>query len=413
MKRTLIFLIITLLVGIVIYRVIVPKKEKKGKEEMVGIPVEIQIVKRGSIRETLSISGNIKSENEISVVAKVGGRAKDIYLQEGDLVKKGQLLIKLEDEEIQSQLSQVRAAYNLARTQLQLAQTGARPQEKKQAESAVDMAKAGRDMAEASYLRMKNLYETKAISRQQFEQVETQYKVAVAQLEGALQQQSVVNEGARKENKEAAEAQVAQAKAAVEYVETMLKNTSIFAPADGVIFMKMIDKGEMASPGYPLLILVDNNNLYLEAQIGEKDFEKVKINQAIKFQVDAIPSRTFSGKVIKVNPVITEFSRSFKLKIRIEDNDKSIKSGMFARGEVITREKKEAVIVPMECIKKVGEKNIVFTIENERAKKNEIKIGIINDTMVEVLEGIREGEEIIVAGYDVLKDGDKVNIIKE
>lgn len=410
MKRTLIFLIITLLVGMFIYRIAGPKKEKKEKEEMVGIPVEVQIVKMGSIRETLSISGTIKSENEISVVAKVGGRVKDIYLKEGDLVKRGQLLIKLEDEEIQAQLSQVRAAYDLARTQLQLAQTGARPQEKKQAESAVDMAKAGRDMAEASYLRMKNLYETKAISRQQFEQVETQYKISGAQLDSALQQQSVVDEGARKENKEAAEAQVAQAKAAVEYVETMLKSMSIFAPTDGVIFMKMIDKGEMASPGYPLLILVDNNNLYLEAQIGEKDFEKVKINQAVKFQVDAIPSRNFSGKVIKINPVITEFSRSFKLKIRIEDKD--IKSGMFARGEVITQEKKEVVIVPRECIKKAGEKNIVFTVEDKKAKKNEIKIGIINDTIVEVLEGIREGEEIVVAGYDVLKDGDKVNPVR-
>lgn len=416
MRRRTILIIILVLLAVVGYRYYIKKAEKKAKlasEVATGIPVELAKVRLGDITKIVSASGTIKAEREVNVITKIPGKVGSVYCKEGDYVRRGKVVIRLEDDEVKAQVNQARAAVAVAKTREQLAQTGARPQERQQVDNALVQAKAGFDLAKSNYERMKILHEHGSISTQTWEGVEMQYRLAKASYDSARQQQSIVDEGARVEDKEAAEAGVAQARAALAYAQTMLKNTTICSPISGIVFIRSVDPGEMASPGMPLLILVDNSSLYLEVEVGEKEMEQVKKGNKANILVDAIPGKKFAGTVSEIVSAINPISRTFKVKILVSDKGRLLRSGMFARGNIIVQEKKNSVVIPKECIKKVGDKNIVFVVVNNTAKKKEVKLGIIDDVNMEIIEGLKSGEKVVISGQNILKDGDRVNIVKE
>lgn len=416
MRRRTILIIILVILAVVGYRYYAKKAEKKAElatEVATGIPVELAKVRLGDITKIVSASGTIKAEREVDAITKIPGKVRSVYCKEGDYVRRGKVVIRLEDDEIKAQVNQAQAAVAAAKTRDQLAQTGARPQERQQVDNAVAQAKAGLDLAKNNYERMKVLHEHGSISTQMWEGVEMQYKLAKASYDSAKQQQSIVDEGARVEDKEAAEAGVAQARAALAYAQTMLKNTVIRAPTSGIVFMRNVDPGEMAAPGMPLLILVDNSSLYLEVEVGEKEMEQVKKGNKANIWVDAIPGKKFTGYIKEIVSAVNPISRTFKVKISISDKGRLLKSGMFARGNIIVQEKKNSVVIPKECIKKVGDKNIVFVVVNNTAKKKEVKLGIIDDVNMEIIEGLKSGEKVVISGQNILKDGDRVNIVKE
>jgi len=416
MRRRTILIIILVILAVVGYRYYIKKAEKKAElatEVATGIPVELAKVRLGDITKVVSASGTIKAEREVNVITKIPGKVSRVYCKEGDYVRRGEVVIGLEDDEIKAQVNQAQAALAVAKTRDQLAQRGARPQERQQVDNALAQAKAGLDLAKSNYERMKVLHEHGSISTQMWEGVEMQYKLAKASYDSARQQQSIVDEGARVEDKEAAKAGVAQARAALAYAQTMLKNTVIRAPISGIVFMRNVDPGEMAAPGMPLLILVDNSSLYLEVEVGEKEVEQVKRGNKVNIWVDAIPNKEFTGYVKEIVLAINPFSRTFKVKISISDKERLLKSGMFARCQIEIRRHENIVLVPRESIQERRGKEVVFTLSNNRAVLREVEPGINDEKNYEIKEGIKEGEKIVVVGQTNLDDGVLVKVISE
>jgi multidrug efflux pump subunit AcrA (membrane-fusion protein) len=415
MKKIIWLIIVILIVGFFSYRFFHKKEKVSEVVKEKGLPVEVVSAFRGEIIETIPASGTIKSENEIRVFPKAMGRIEKIYVKEGDFVKKGDVIAQIERDVLIKQIQALKTALAAAEVGYKTTQSPLRKQELENLDSGIEVAKIGLDLAEKNYKRHKNLYESGSISKAMFEQAEFQYNQAKSAYENLLRQREMlVKEGARDVDKESAKAQIENLKAQLKQAEDALKETTVTSPITGWVSSKFFNEGEVfsASIGMPLFIIVDNKNIYLEVNLSEKEITKVRKGQKVNITIDAIPEKKFSGLIREINPQVTSYSRATQLKIDILNKTPEIKSGMFARCEIETSKRTNSILIPKDCPKKKGEKNIVFVVKNNVAEEREIKIGLSNTENIEVLEGIEEGEKVVISGQEILKNKDRVKIIK-
>lgn len=385
------------------------KTEKKIEE--VVIPIETTTVKQGKIIKTLEVSGDIKTDKDIKVSTKIPGKVVYVAAKEGDYVRKGQTLIKLEANDLLAQIKQAEAGVMAAKARLNMVLTGARPQEKKQVENTLTSAQAMYDSALKDYQRMEILHNHGSISNQQFEQVKLRYDDAKAKLDSVKQQLTLVDEGARIEEKQAAQAQLVQAQAQVQYLKIMLSYTHLSSPCNCLVSGKMINVGEMAAPGYPLLTLVDNNNIFFEAQVSEKDNANIKAGQEVIINIDGIPNRNFLGEVTKIYPSVDMQSRVFKCKIIFKNKSYLIKSGMFARGDIILQKKTKALLLSKDAVYFKEETPYVFLVKDNVVKQKNISLGIGDKNNFEILWGLNLNDRVVVLASPDLKDGSKIKVV--
>lgn len=234
----------------------------------------------------LVIQGNIKTE-ETDLNSKIPGNIDQILVEAGQAVKKGDTLIIISSETIKAKKQQAEAAAAAAEAQYNKALNGARSQE-------VAQAKAAYDLAEKTYQRIKKLYEQEAISENTYDQAFAQYTAAKETYEMAEQ-------GAREEDKAAAEALLNQAKAAEEEVQTYLDDAVIKAPMDGTITSLNVNEGELVSSGMPLATLTCNKKPYIEINVKETDLGLVHIGDEVDITIAAYPDDVFKGRIVNVN----------------------------------------------------------------------------------------------------------------
>lgn len=236
--------------------------------------------------DDLIIQGNIKTE-ETDLNSKIPGNIDQIFVEEGQEVKKGDTLIVISSETIEAKKQQAEAATAAAQAQYNKALNGARSQE-------VAQAKAAYELAEKTYQRIKLLYDQEAVSANTYDQAFAQYTAAKETYEMAEQ-------GARAEDKAAAEALVAQAKAATEEVQTYLDDTVIKAPMDGIVTALNINEGELVSSGMPLATLTSMEKPYVEINVKETDLSLIHVGDQVDITIPAYPDDNFKGKIVNVN----------------------------------------------------------------------------------------------------------------
>jgi HlyD family secretion protein len=237
-------------------------------------------------QDELIIQGNIKTE-ETDLNSKIAGNVDQVLVEEGQQVKKGDTLIIISSESIEAKKQQAEAATAAAQAQYDKALNGARSQE-------VAQAKAAFDLAEKTYQRIKTLYEQEAVSANTYDQAYAQYTAAKETYEMAEQ-------GAREEDKAAAEALVAQAEAATEEVQSYLDDAVIKAPMDGTVTALNVNEGELVSSGMPLATLTSSKKPYVEINVKETDLGLVHIGDQVDITLAAYPDDIFQGKIVNVN----------------------------------------------------------------------------------------------------------------
>lgn len=389
------------------------RAQKNGKEpKKPPIPVEVMQVSRGSIAELVSVSGNIKSESEISVVSRIQAKIRTLRVKEGDIVRRGQTLVVLDGADIAAQVKQAEASVLAAKARYNMALAGARPQEKKQVSDNMQAAKVGFELAKKDFERMSILHAHGSISDQQFDQTKARYEDAKARYEQLQQQLELVNEGPRQEEKDAAKAALMQAQASLQYYKTLLSYTRIVSPCACSVAAKMADAGEMASPGVPLLQLVDNAHLYFEADVSEKQSSRFTPGQSVSVSVDGVPLRTFSARVARVYPSVDPVSRNVKVKILLEHPGELLMSGMFARGGVSLAQKQNTLLAPKDSVRFSEAAPFVYVVRDGKAELRVLKVGITDAKNAEILSGLDEGESVVVTGSPDLKDGSSVKIVE-
>ena len=235
--------------------------------------------------DELTVQGSLKMK-EATLNSKLAGTIKEIYVEEGDFVKAGDPLLALTSETVEAKLQQAEGAKAAAEAQLEKADNGARSQD-------VAKAKAAFDYAQKTYSRMKTLLDQEAISQSAFDQAEAQYTAAKETYEMTL-------EGARAEDKAAADALVKQAGGAVAEVNSYLKDSVIKAPMDGIVTSVNVDTGELISTGMPLAAVTSKEHPWIEVNVRETDLAKVHLGKEVKLTFAAYPDKTYKGTVTYV-----------------------------------------------------------------------------------------------------------------
>ena len=384
-----------------------------GKTET-GKKVYTQKVQRLDIVETVTGSGKVHPEREVKISSDVSGEIIELPVKEGQQVKKGDLLVKINPDLYQSGLKRAQASVQNARANLS------------QAEARLISAKQ-------DFERNKQLFAKGIISKADYDKAETNYKVAVA-------------------NKKAAQFAVNTALANLSEAKDNLARTTIYAPISGTISRLNVELGERVvgtkqMTGTEIMRIANLNNMEAEVDINENDIVKIKVGDSARIDVDAYLKEQFKG-------VITEIANSaanragagdqitnFKVKIRIlpesykhltegkPANYSPFRPGMTTSVDIISNIKKNVLAVPISAVtvrsdttahpKKdinTGDENfeVVFVNDNGKAKIKVVETGIQDDNNIEIIKGLKEGDEIITGPYNLvskkLKNGDKIRV---
>jgi RND family efflux transporter MFP subunit len=249
------------------------------------------------------------------------------------------------------------------------------------------MAKANLTNMESNYKRLEKLRNDKAIPEKMWDDIQAGVSAAKGQLE---QVQGLVN---------LANSQVSDAR--------------IVATIDGIIAKKHIDQGEVVVSAQmmkqaPIVTIVDMDVVKVLIGITEKDIEKIKKGMDAEVTVDAWPGKVFHGKVTNIAPIVNPMNRTIEVELQIENRSGALKPGMFARVQIITDVHENSVLIPLDAVIDSESGKNVFVVEGQKAVRRDIKTGFLESTRLEVTNGLKGGEELVVLGQQRLKDGVKV-----
>ena len=364
----------------------------KEEEKETVLPVSVTEVVEGDLIQTDNIPATIEAKTVVDVVPKLAGRVASVHVEEGQTVKKGQLMVQLETRELQIQLAQAQAGLMSAK-------------------SALAQARSGIKQAEASYLnakktfeRMEALYQQQIISQQDYENSRLQFEIAESAYEAA-QQQLAVDPATGAQYLEAA---VKQAEASVALIKANIDNASIEAPISGTVTAVMVEPGELAGGGV-VVSISDMSTVIATAKITQKNVTKIKQGQDVKVKLPALDDFENTYKITKLVPAADQ-SNTYKLEVSIPNPDQAIKPGMTATIEAVTNQIENVLLLPRDAVVKRNGKEIVWVVNNGKVKAAEVVTGEYTDELVEIKEGVRVGDQVVTAGQHLLSDGDAVEV---
>lgn len=312
------------------------------------------------LRSGPGISGTLQARTAAAVRAEVGGTILDIKAEQGQQVKKGQELARIEAATLRDQLIAARTAARTAASALQVARA--------EEERSAKLAQAG------------------VITQRDLERAQ----LAVSQAEGQL-----------------AEARSRQALA-----REQVGRSRIVAPFDGVVSERQASAGDVVQPGAPLFTVVDPRTLRLEASVPAARLEQVKAGTQVEFQVTGYGDRSFSGKVERINPVVDPATGQVRIYVAIPNTDLQLLAGLFAQGRVAS-ESRQALAVPVDAVDDSGGQPSVLRVQDERVQRVPVTVGLRDDVaqQVEVRSGLRAGDVVVLgSARDTVGEGSRVKV---
>lgn len=294
---------------------------------------------------TLPVTGTVEA-TQVDVSAKIVGRILSLRAREGDRVIEGQLLIRLDDTDLRAEVDRAEAALRTAEAQLRDLLAGARREELEQARATLRSARATRVWTERDFRRTEELFKKELVSAQDVDRARQAYEVAVAQEHSARANLELLEAGPRPYQVEAARAQATQARSALDFAQSRLRETTIHSPINGIVLRKNMEAGETANPGASILTLVDPTDLWLRAYVSETDVGRLKLGMAARIKVDAYRDRAFGGRISEISSeaeftpknVQTQKERVnlvFRIKIQVENPEGLLKPGMPADADIL------------------------------------------------------------------------------
>lgn len=377
------------------------------------IEIKTEKVKRGSVEDKISASGTLKSYNELRVSAKSGGRISSLRVKEGDVVYRGQLLARLDADELAAQLQQAKAGLAQSVARLEQLKAGSREQEIKQAEAGLSSANASLDEAVKNYERVDSLFKQNYATQQQLDAALSQKKMLESQVRQMQENVNLIKNRTTKYDIRVAQSSVAQSKAQVRLVQAQLRSMNIYAPIAGLVTQVFVKEGEVIPPGAPVAAVADMNALYVETNVDEADIGKVHSGKEASVKLEAYEEKSFTGTVDSIamqSLDIKERGITFLVKIKMPKADVPLRLGMTAEVEILLRRVDGAILVLQEAVLENGKKSAVFVLEADRLKRVEITTGISDDEYVEVLSGLTKGQEVVLPPLEILQDGMQVKL---
>ncbi len=391
-----------------------PSQAEEEYDENTRPVVSVEEVEKRDLREAVTLTAQISPRKNIQVMPEIPGRVEKEGVKVGDRVEKGQLLFQVANRDQSLQLQQAQASLRMSQAQLQEGRAGARQQDLEQLQESINQAKANYEQVTREYERMAEMYEEDYISPQEYESIKVQKEVAQSQYKSAQAGLSMAQEGARAETIKTLEAQVEQARVSVDMARDVYEKTYIRAPVDGMVASVHVKEGEMASSSAPAAVLVDMDTVYVQASVPEGAVNRIEEGMIIDVYVPAVQGESFAGEVEEISPVAPEGSRSYPIKIVLDNEDGMLKGGMYARAEVPVERREQVLSIPGEALLEEEEtdREQVFVVKEGKAYLQEIITGLRDKEHVEVLEGLSLGDKVIVRGHQHLAEGTEVEVLE-
>ena len=385
-------------------------------------------------------------------------------------LRKAEEAYKLTAEQTESRIEQAKVGLASAQAQERDVAAGARSQEIAQAEAAVRQAESDLSLKKTNYERYRRLYEQGAVAEATLDGFRTQYEVAQQSLSQARDALSLAREGARLEQRrlaslgveqareqlrlaeagrrqvkiaardvesarvgvcqaeenlrlahatrrrydvsvadvKAARAGVGQAAAGRDLARTSENKYTIYAPISGLVARRNVDIGEGASPGMPVMRIVNSDPIKVNCQVSELDIDKVKLGDEGEATIDGLPGKTFVGCVADITPQAIEDQRNYIVRVEIDNPDGGIKAGMFARVRLTISEKTDVIVLSRDCLVERGAERWAYIVEKGVVKVRKVKTGITNGRQVEIISGVSAGQQLVSSGQSMLAEGQKV-----
>lgn len=373
------------------------KKQEIATVKAAITKVTIEKVAFGSVDDFYEASGTVRSKTTSVLSSKTLGNVVAIHVHEGDRVRAGQTLIEIDNREATAQLQKAQAGVRESENALEEADRNIRT-----AQAAKTASEASLALAASTHARYQNLLERRSVSPQEFDEVQTKYKVAQAEAERATRMLASLD--ARRNQ---ALARIDQARSDVSGARVYASYARVTSPINGIITAKQTDTGMMATPGAPLLTVEDDSHYRLEASVEESQLSRIKIGDQVGAQIDAAGSEEMPGRVAEIVPAADPASRSYAVKIDLPQH-KNLRSGLYGKAR-FSRDSKQAITIPTTAIIHRGQLISVFVVDDAGiAHMRLIATGKSNGNRIEVLTGLNDGERIVVDRVDAISDGSRV-----
>ncbi|HYC42471.1 MAG TPA: efflux RND transporter periplasmic adaptor subunit [Noviherbaspirillum sp.] len=325
------------------------------------LPTDLMHVKAGELRQLMPLTGSLRAVNQASVKAKVAGEVREVLVREGEAVKAGQAVARMDTSDYQARVEQAGGALQAARGQLEI-------------------ATKTRDNNKA-------LLDKGFISKTAFDNAESQFNIAQANVESA--------------------------RAALDVAQKALTDTVVKAPISGQVSMRMVQPGEKVAVDNRLLDVVDLAQMELEAAVPAVDIGHVSLGQEVQVKVEGMP-KALTGKVVRINPATQAGSRSIMVYIQVENPQGVLRVGMFGEAQLTTARKSGVLTVPQAAVHSDAGRQYVYAIEDGKLARKPVTVGILgNDgagSAVEIVQGLESGAQIVKANLGALHIGTQVKI---
>ncbi|MBN1558959.1 efflux RND transporter periplasmic adaptor subunit [candidate division KSB1 bacterium] len=362
------------LIALASFALLVSCSQSKSKtEEETKIPVTIARIERNNVEQTLTYHGDIQADVAVKVFSKIPDRIAAFYVDDGDVVNKGQSIAKIFATTIEQGMRQAEAGLNALAAQ--------------EANLKVEFERAQR------------LFNEGAMSKQQFDAIETQYK--------------------------AIQSQVRQAEAGLRSAKSTLDDATITAPISGMIGKRYLEVGDMASMGMPLVEIVQKKQVKAMFDVTETDFGKIRPGQRARVKVKSYPNRVFEGKVKKISPILDPLTRMASVEVLIDNSSDELKPGMFAEVTLVTGVLQDVISIPRYAtientsLQRIGgqdevvKKYLVYVVEDGVALQRELDVNYINHVNIAINGGVAVGDSLVIEGQNNLRDSLAVSIIQK
>lgn len=352
-----------------------PPGKSEGKPP---VAVDVAQAQTRDLDEGVDVVGSLAPKIESRMKSEYAGIVTEVYVTEWVRVKRGQPLAKLDTREADAVLQKAQAALEAARAN-------------------VLQAEVGGNRADREAERARNLKESGLITQQNLDDAQTEKAAAQARVA-------------------AAKAQRLAAEKELNQIRTRLAKALLQAPIDGVVALRDINVGDLVGEAGSTRILfriVDNRLLDLTVTVPSNEMAKIRIGQSLNFTTDALPDRTFTGRVKFINPAVNETDRSIKVIAEIRNEPEVLKSGLFIKGRIVTGRRPQVLEIPRAALAdwdvRTGTGG-VWLVQQDQARRRTVKTGGLDRDWVEVTSGLAAGDQVIIRGGFNVQEGDRLKV---
>ncbi|MGA2672243.1 MAG: efflux RND transporter periplasmic adaptor subunit [Terracidiphilus sp.] len=364
------------------------------------VPIQLRAPIRVQQPVSVAVSGSVEANVTAQSAFQIAGRVAKVFVEEGQAVRKGQVLAELDATDYRNAFDGAQGQADAARAVDSKAQEGLRSQE-------LEQARIDYEQWRDQYTRMKYLYDHKSLPANDFEKIEAAYKAAQQRYEMAKQ-------GTRVQDKEAATGQYHAAAAQMHEAGKRLADTRLVAPISGFVGFRRIDVGDTVGAGAPVISVLDLNPVKVRVAIPEAEIGKVREGAPATVTIPSLDGRQFEGKVETVGVAADPASRTYAVKIAVQNPERLLRAGMVSEARVFGSAVVNAITVPGAAIVRdpQGATQVyVYSPERKRVYARRVEVGAPLGSEVEILSGLNADEQVVVAGQQNVREGSPVRVM--